>query len=497
MRRLPLIIFAIFFLGLASFFVYTTFIADNNQEIEKAQVIIPSINKTEDSEETENSIYDDISQISFIPLQSDETLLNTHTSDLNGDNYDDQINAVRNTQTNSIFLIIGIYNTSLGQYQRKDEIDTGIVQVNSFNFHTLDITGNHKIELVFSGFNENNENILKVFALQDQTGAYALSCIAEFQITGTVYIQQLQRTENYAMGLEKGDSFPIWLYTVDETKPNSLDQLQFMYNWNEQAGCYTKVTETRISGKKIAAKELAKIQDGKVSTFVNFLDGLWYKVSNNNDIEQLIFFNSSDKEIIFCTGTTQEVYSWVNSTLRRNGIYLSTVNTLIRNLSRRFDITLSAVDEIRVRLSDDLRMVITEETTWDGKYKKMQNNDALPENLTKKTVLNLLQNQKTLWVHQNQDEYLFNQGEYAISGSLSDEGSFSVSIIQDKEIVQLRSRTGNSTVSGFYIVQLKKEKKEKENISILELQPVKVSLQSIYYKNEPTLRLEEKQISEN
>ena len=145
MRRLPLIIFAIFFLGLASFFVYTTFIADNNQEIEKAQVIIPSINKTEDSEETENSIYDDISQISFIPLQSDETLLNTHTSDLNGDNYDDQINAVRNTQTNSIFLIIGIYNTSLGQYQRKDEIDTGIVQVNSFNFHTLDITGNHKI----------------------------------------------------------------------------------------------------------------------------------------------------------------------------------------------------------------------------------------------------------------------------------------------------------------------------------------------------------------
>lgn len=497
MKRLPLIIFAIFFLGLAVFFVYNTFIADNNHEIEKAQVIIPSINKTEDSEENSNSIYDDISQISFIPLNNDETLLNTHTSDLNGDNYDDQIIAVRNTQTNSIFLIIGIYNPALGQYQRKDEINTEIIQVNSFNFHTLDITGNHKIELVFSGFNENNENILKVFALQDQTGEYALSTIAEFQVSGTVYIQQLQRTENYAMGIERGDSFPIWIYTIDENNPNSLDQLQFLYNWNEQAGCYTKVTETRISGKKIAAKELAKIQDGKVSTFVNFLDGLWYKVTNNNDIEQWIFFNPSDKEIIFCTGTTQEVYTWVNSTLRRNGINLSTVNTLIKNLSRRFDITLSSTDEIRVRLNDDLRMVITEETTWDGKYKKMHHSDMFTERTTERKIQNFLQNQRTVWENQNHDEYIFEQGEYIISGSQKDKGSFSLSVIQDKDIIQLRSSTGNDAVSKFYIAQLKKETKEKETVSVLELIPIKVSLQSIYYKNEPTIRLEEKKLTEN
>ena len=59
-----------------------------------------------------------------------------------------------------------------------------------------------------------------------------------------------------------------------------MSQIQTEYDWNAGLGKYAQVRQIKVTGRNLAAKELAKIQDGTVKTFANYLDGLWYQSSS-------------------------------------------------------------------------------------------------------------------------------------------------------------------------------------------------------------------------
>ncbi len=414
----------------------------------------------------------------FIPsiiLNQDEILINSITADINGDSWDDQISAIKRGNSPDIILLVFLNDIKTGQYMRAAEIKTEISQANTFSFYMMDVTGKHVNALVYSGITNGNETVLKVFQ-PSWTDGFALNLIADLKSDGTVFIQEIYRSDAYSFGMTTGESFPIWTYSSDpDAGPQTLDQIHTQYNWNEQAGLYEKTSEMKIPGKRIEAKELQRIQDGTTETFENFLEGLWYKPSSTEHT-QYLFFSPKDKEIIFQVDNTQEIYDWNSSTLRRNGIYLSTSNKSISTLRRRFDITLSALDEIKLKLSEDVQMIINTESQWDGIYKKMPVTitETKAEHISSAAISSVLQGNGG-WVSPNGLSLSFTPERYTVESSRgTDTGMYGIMQVGEKTVIQFRSVTDIKMFDGYYGIYVSEEPETEK--TLITMIPVTISL---------------------
>lgn len=362
MRKSTAGVFAIFVLCVVSFFLWQHFLPKSTDVPIRSRQVVPRPISTND-EYIDELPFDDSNALA---LEYGETLLGSSSFDFDYDGFDDQINYVKQGATSNITVLVGIYNNITGVYDRKETIQTNIAQVSTFSCTQLDLTGEHKLSLVCQGVSSTGVNVLTAYIAQGQQASFALRKIADISSNGAIFVQTLDRDESYELYRAKGSSFPIYVY---DTKDNN-DQVQIVYNYDTEKSYYVKTSQTLLSTTKIAQNRLNKILDGSVKSFANFLDGLWYNMAGGNDTRYL-FFDYNAKEIIFLTQDAQEVFLWQNSSLRHNGIYLTTINSSVQNLQRRFDITLTDIDEIKLRLQDDVRMFINENSIWDGQYKKM------------------------------------------------------------------------------------------------------------------------------
>ena len=315
----------------------------------------------------------------------------------------------------------------------------------TFACTSLDVLGNHKNSLVYQGITDSGKVVLKIFeGGYNAKGEFLLHLIGDFEADGTIFIQQTPRTESYELSQTRGATFPVWVYTSEqkngETDSSQLDQIQTMYDWNEIERKYTVVRTLRVAGNRVAQRELARIQDGTVSTFGNFLDGLWYKTENSGKSIRYISFDYPNSEIIFEYEDSEEVYSWLNSTLRRNGIYFSAVNKSIENLQRRFDISLVSTDEIKIKLQDDVRMLINESTLWDGNYKKFTSRGVSEPPPSKELeCINRLIKQES-WETSDHTVVKFTDSTYSATNKNSyDYGRFTTNNVSDVVLLQFRS----------------------------------------------------------
>lgn len=438
------------------------FVKDNIMA--RAKTVIPIVNKDDTEQKSDESVYEEFTETSFIELANDETLLSIVTMDIDGDSYDDQINIVKTSNGPYLVLIVGLYNPASATYVRSSYVATNITQIKTFACTSLDVIGNHKNSLVYQGIADDGHSVLRIFnGSRDNNGEFVLSMIGDFDSDGSVFIQQSERNEAYELNQTTAEPFPVWVYSSAEKEDaDSLDQLQTMYNWNETEGKYTEVKKIRIPGSRIAAKELSRIQDGTVATFANFLDGLWYKTDNTTGSLRYIFFDYSKHEIIFQFEDTEEVYSWLNSNLRRNGIYFSSVNQSVENLQRRFDVSLVNIDEIRVRIQDDVRMVISESSLWDGNYKKMTSKivEKKEKTYSSECINSLIQG--PAWTSSDGTYFVFKDGTFIAEGeNLNDSGMYITNIISGTSVLQFRNNNETVYFSGYYIPSFNKVTKTK------------------------------------
>ncbi|MBQ8561292.1 MAG: pallilysin-related adhesin, partial [Spirochaetaceae bacterium] len=333
MKRLVIVIFVIVAAALGILF----FMGDSKDtgaaSVTRSQTVIPkSATQQQDSPEIQAQDEIDDSLVSLIPLRNDEILMGILGIDFDGDGYDDQINTIRSMTSPYIKIIVGLYNPYKGQYERSAIIDTEIIQTRTFSYTCMDIIGNHRNVLSYSGFLEDGNSVMKLFLPEKRDTGLIMNVIGDFRSDGTIFIQQLDRHESYLSQKANGVSYPVWVYRSDNSQgENSLDQIQTRYIWDIASGKYVKDTETKVREAKVSTRELNKILDGTMASFKKHLDGLWF----SSDTQQFIFFTPREEEIIFQTGDTQEVYTWVSSTLRRNGIYITAINSSINNLTRR------------------------------------------------------------------------------------------------------------------------------------------------------------------
>lgn len=496
MKRFYIIFFSCIGIILCVLFFGRNIFFPQKSNVTTSRIVIPAVENTKDTSKTQDKptgTQTNVNLTAFVPMASDETLIATHSADLNGDSFEDQVIAVKKSSSPYINLIVGLYNPEITVYFRNVEISTEIVQVKTFSCYTLDITGERINTLIYTGFTENNESVLQAFnGAQNEEQGFYLEKIADLKSSGTIFIESVTRTDAYAMSLVNGDCYPIWVYGTDEEDKDNFVQIQTRYKWNPQERLYLKDYETRVTGKKLVAKELQRIQDGTVETFMEFLEGLWYRTSSKTNETRYLFFDREQNEIIFLFDQTQEIYTITNSTLRRNGIYMSTANKSISNLTRRLDISLMSTDTIRIKLKDDLRMVIGEETVWDGNYKKMTSTTSQEKVGDKKEISyfsDFLKTEKNPWSFQDGITIEFKETTFDIQkDGIVESGVYSTVPIGDSQILQCRSNS-KSLPSGFYDVKSLNDGK-KTGKKIIELLPVSLNTEGFFPSGKPSIRLE-------
>ena len=480
MKRLIPVIFVLAGAALALlFFSRNLFVVDKS--ISRAKVVVPIVGNPK-SEQKSSDYSDGLEHTSFIQLSNGETLVGTLEMDIDGDGADDQINMVKTTSSPYIVLIVGLYDSKTGTYTRSNYLATQITQMKTFACTSMDVIGNHKNSLVYQGVTDSGNVVLKIFeGTRNKNGEFVLKPIGDFEADGTIFIQQTPRPESYELSQSRGASFPVWVYTSDTKNLGSdstqLDQIQTMYEWSEDTHSYVATRTLRVSGNRVAAKELARIQDGTVATFGKFLEGLWYKTENTGSNIRYISFDYANSEIIFEYEDSEEVYSWLKSTLRRNGIYFSAVNKSIENLQRRFDISLVSTDEIKIKLQDDVRMLINESTQWDGNYKKFTAREperavATPQ---AECIARLIEQEN--WEANDHTILKFSENNYVATGKTSyDSGRFTTNEITGSTLIQFRSAHELPFFKENYIPSFQSEK---DRDTIL-LNPVVISPEGFY-----------------
>ena len=472
MKRVPIVFFLLFALALIFYFLFSSFATGKEQETVRAKVVIPATTtQVEQTEDTESYSSVEFENTSLIQLNMDETLITTLSIDLNSDTFEDQIVAVKKANNPNIVIIIGLYNSKTSEYQRFTEIQTSIFQVKTFSLMTMDLAGNHTNTLVCTGFSSNNDSILQAYNPKVERNRFSIVKIIDLKTDGTIFIQQAQRNDNYSIYNMNADCFPIIMYSTEETPGGTdFEQVQTTYEWNKKTEVYEPTATTRLSSKKIAAKELARILDGNISTFTNFLDGLWYR-TNTTGQQRYIFFDPKSEEIIFFDQAIQEVYDWLNNTLRKSGVYISASNKSISNLVRYFDIALVSVDEIRVRVRDDVRMIIGTDTLWDGVYKKTsQKMSSVQSKTTATNIIKIMEEGAGKWNFQD-NSVVFTDGVFSLSNKDKKEsGVYTHTTLFNTDLIQFRADQENCKLNGFYMY--------KQNEDRIDFIPVTVTTSS-------------------
>lgn len=488
-QKFSIILFIIIGFGLALTYFLTDFFQTNKTETTRSQLIIPQTTGEGGLQESSriSSITEESSISTLIELEAGETLLSLVSSDIDNDSYEDQIIAIKKYNNPFIFIIVGLYNPLKMSYERVVEYQTPISQTRTFSLSIMDLSASGQDAIVYTGFTDKNNSFLQAFHLQKQNGLALLIELVNLESDGSIFLQQEKENTNELAFGELKSPFSILVHSTETLEDrDSFNQVLTEYRWNEETRRFEEFSVETTPGTRLEAKELAKIQDGTVESFISYLNGLWLFNDTSANNELFIFFDWKNQEIIFSSGEIQEIFSWEHNTLRRNGIYITTVNSLIPNLNRKLDITLVSLDEIRIRISSDLGMVINTDTSWDGNYKKTQVQTAsiTKQELITQNALHSLESEGE-WIFMTTSVLQVSKGNYAfISGANKEEGVYSEKTIQNETFLQFRPFSKNAFFDGFYTVT--------ENEQGIALQPIKLSVDGRISQNGALIQLTKK-----
>ena len=261
-RTIPLLfLFIVLILG-AAFFISQKLIGGNSEkQFTRAKVVSPKTSSSEsDENERSSSGIEAEKYETFVPLLGGETLLSTLTIDINNDGYDDEVIVVRRADSQNMFIVPAILNPDSGNYKRLEAILTPFTRMRTFSYTGMDVTGEHKNALIYQGVDNDGNYVMEILHyLSDGEGK--MVSIGKFSCDGTVFIQQVERSESYELSLSKGESFSVWVYKSDRSDSGSqaaseMNQIQQEYRWNALAQHYMLAQEIKVTAGRLAAKEL-------------------------------------------------------------------------------------------------------------------------------------------------------------------------------------------------------------------------------------------------
>jgi hypothetical protein len=320
-----------------------------------------------------------------VALAEGEVIATLLTQDLDGDLQDEQIIAYRvNAGTGAgaespVYITYVDFDPASGGFKRLWNVATGATRPGTVALSIQDVIGDRSNCIVVTGMNGAGQHTLTILRREDGADeAEAWRSIAGLRIDGTITIQEPERSQAYRMGQTTGQSFTIAAYGRDPDSDNILDQIEIIYRYHEGRGRFEQEKLTRIPGSQMEQRRVRELLSGGAKGFEDFISGLWYHVGPQGtlNLRQYIYFDPLNRELIFCSDETQQVFSWNSSSATRYGLYVSSQNVSVTTLRRFIDIELESLSSIKVKVVEDVRLNISVNDSWDGSYRKADSRET-------------------------------------------------------------------------------------------------------------------------
>lgn len=473
-------------------------VKNHPEEAEKtiihAKTVVPKTEQETEATEEEKSEADFLH--SYVELNPNETLITSIFIDFNNDTFEDEVDIIRVAGKDNFYIVPAIFNKATTKYERLPEIQTDISRAGSVSLQGLDVIGNHVNAIVFQGINDKNLSVMQIYQffmtnpLNKMEGE--ISLIGNFESDVMVFIQTVDRNEAYDFDTNApGASYTVWVHKIDpEDKSSNPGQVQQEFRWNVETLSYQLESETKIPASRLEAAELSKLQGGNLDAYGEFLNGLW--IYGSGKVKKYIYFDYPNREIIQVSPDIQSIFTWGQSQIRKNGIYINSVNTMITNLRRRIDVSLVNLDEIRLIIRDDVNMNIEQDTALDGYYKRL-NVSTFAETQKEEASIDRIVSEiekGPAWISGDYSTNISFQDHIYTLESLSgvETGIYSTLSTGSADMIQFRSTSGNSQMGKSYtmkfgtktVVNKRGKEIQEEDIDTIILQPADIYADGSY-----------------
>ncbi len=450
-----------------------------------------------DTEELEqNSIASEILEPK-VALDESENLLQVMNVNLDLDRNDEQIIIVRKYKpgaASGIGIIVADFDTVRNSYTRAWTGLTQATNIRTFSVSLKDVVGDHSIEIICTGMNENADQTLDVFRKTHPSSGIGLfyTNICSLVSDGTIEIEESERSLAYQMGQKNGSSFPIVTYARDPESNNIMDLVKTTYYWKYQENRYVKTQVLKIPGEKIEERQLKELFEAKEEAFEKFLSGPWYRANKDAPISvqsmgDIIFFDPKARLITFFTGDVQEIYNWESShkTIYR-GLYINGENYSIASIRRQIAVTVLSANSIQVTIQG------SEE--WDGEYKKL--GQSIQSNLIRQKMLKIpVDSLRISGLYSNQEgtELYFNSPFFTMHEKGKEiSGGYAIYQV-NTDILELKimSASGLVTETRTYRITYTEEKDKVRIVRRIILMPGRVGVKGFEPLKGEQLKLEQ------
>ena len=150
--------------------------------------------------------------------------------------------------------------------------------------------------------------------------------------------------------------------------------------------------------------------------------------------------------IIFSVNNIQELFTIDSITPRRFGIYFSTKNASISSIHRRISIELLGIDEVHIRVIDDIaRLKIGVASNWDGSYRKISNTvREVQSSITFDNIKKILTADEKIWTSAEGYSLYFSDNSYRfLQDTAENSGWYTILQIKGNTVLQLKDTENN------------------------------------------------------
>lgn len=401
----------------------------------------------------------------------------------------------RDDSEDRIHVLVADFDSIRNSYVPAWEGTTQATNVRTFALYTKDLTGDHDLEIVAFGMDNEGHQTLDVFKRTSAFGGFGLRyrSIASFTSDASIEIEETERSEAYQAVQTSGQSFPIVVYRRDPESENMLDLVKHTHFWRQAEDSYVQTSTESIPGSRIEEEQLSELYQGDVDGFEQFLAGPWYRSVGEDATEpagEIIFFDPADERITFHGGETLESYIWMDShkTIYREGpgVWVNVRNESLENIRRQISISVAAIDRISIRMEDA--------ENWNGTYRKLTRGlrDTLlasgpgPARSTDADLQGLYSNDSGMEIFFASPRFTMRTEDEKL------EGGFAAYRL-DRDVLRLKIVNSNGLVveNRTYAFSYSENRTDQRIVRRLELTPARVRVNGVEATSNDTITLEQ------
>lgn len=322
-------------------------------------------------------------QVPRVQLPPEYQVLQLIDVNLDLDRHEEQILVAQNSdaETMTVRIFVADYDEVRDRYSITWESDTLARQRKGLQVTVMDATGDHNLEIICSGINEENHQTIDLFRRTTSRGEYGLffASILSLQVPGTIELEETRRSQSYQNGLSNGVSFPIITNSKDTESDRISDIVKRTYLWRNDSGKYELVLENKVSGTEIEDRRLKELFEAGSEEFEEFLQGPWLYLRTERDqtpagSQALIHFDRKERSITFFSGSVQEIYLWTSSQrFLANSLAVRGENEIIPFMRIHISVYVQDLTHIRLLIYDidSHNGQRSTNTLWSGVYQKI------------------------------------------------------------------------------------------------------------------------------